>query len=98
MTIELERGRTLGSTAFYRAKNGLTVLCGREPAGHRGMLLWHLSVAHPTRYPTWEELKELRYQLCPDEITMGVLFPPKDQWVNLHDNCFHLWEVGDKRE
>jgi len=54
---------------------------------------WHLSVSHPTRYPTWDEIKEVRYKYLPNNITVGLLFPPKEEYVNVHKNCFHLWEV-----
>ena len=55
--------------------------------------LWHLSVSHPTRYPTWDEIKNIRYKYLPNKITAALLFPPKEEYVNLHTNCFHLWEV-----
>lgn len=56
---------------------------------------WHLSISHPTRYPTWEEIRDARYELLPDACTMGMLLPPKAEYVNLHPNCFHLHEVPD---
>ena len=58
---------------------------------------WHLSISHPTRYPKWDEIKEARYALLPDDITVGMLLPPKDGYVNLHPNCFHLHEVAANR-
>lgn len=54
---------------------------------------WHLSISHPTRYPTYDEIKNARYHCLPDDIHMAMIFPPKDQFVNLHTNCFHLWEI-----
>lgn len=60
--------------------------------------LWHMSVSHPSRYPRWDELKELRYSILPDEKTFAILFPPKAQYVNLHPNCFHLHEVPEMHE
>ena len=39
--------------------------------------LLHMSVAHPRRYPTWDELRDLRYELLPDDKTFGMLLPPK---------------------
>jgi len=54
---------------------------------------WHLSISHPDRYPTWDEIKAARYELLPDEVTMGMLLPPKGEYVNVHPNCFHLHEV-----
>jgi hypothetical protein len=53
----------------------------------------HMSVSHPKRYPTWDELKALRYALLPNDKTFGILFPPKEQYVNVHPNCFHLHEI-----
>jgi len=60
--------------------------------------LYHLSVSHPRRYPTWDEIKALRYSLLPDEKTFAILFPPMAQYVNLHPNCFHLHEVPEMHE
>jgi hypothetical protein len=64
----------------------------------KGRLWWHLSISHQTRYPTWQEIKEARYELIPEEATMAMLLPPKGEYVNLHENCFHLWEIeGEQR-
>lgn len=54
---------------------------------------WHMSISHPNRYPTYEELKEARYKFCPDEVEMAQIFPPKSEFVNVHPNCFHLWQI-----
>ena len=62
------------------------------------MGLLHMSLSHPHRQPTWDEIKEVRYALLPDEKTFAVLLPPKSQYVNLHENCFHLWEVPEMHE
>lgn len=76
----------------------LSVFVGLEPEG------WHLSMSHrlntnppvPGRYPTWDEIKEARYLLCPPEITMAQLLPPADLFVNVHETTFHLWEVPEE--
>lgn len=71
----------------------LTVLVGQEPDG------WHLSISHrltnrePGRYPTWDEIKDARYRFAPLDITMAMLLPPQDEYVNAHPTTFHLWEV-----
>lgn len=59
---------------------------------------WHLSISHPTRYPTWDEIKEARYRLTPHNVTMAMILPPRAEYVNLHENCFHLWEIEDPRK
>lgn len=84
----------------------LSVFVGREPAdmengGRR--ILWHLSISHrtneacpqPGRYPTWDEIREARERFIPDEVTVAMLLPPKAEYVNVHDTCFHLWQITD---
>ena len=33
--------------------------------------LWHLSIAHPVRYPSWDEIKAARYEFIPDDVYMS---------------------------
>ena len=56
----------------------------------------HMSIAHPTRYPTWDEVADARYALIPDDVTMAMVLPPSSQYVNLYPNCFHLHQLGGK--
>jgi hypothetical protein len=56
---------------------------------------WHMSISHPSRYPNWDEIKEARYRFVPDKVTMAMLLPPRDEYVNIHPNCFHLHEIED---
>ena len=68
------------------------VIVGQEPVGLDG-LSWHLSISHPDRYPTWDEIHEARYKFVPNEVTMAMILPPKEEYVNMHKNCFHLYEI-----
>lgn len=60
----------------------------------------HLSICHktmqnlPGRYPTWAEIYDARYLLCPKDKTMVMFLPPPDEYVNLHATTFHLWELN----
>lgn len=56
---------------------------------------WHLSVSPQgeQRDLTYDEIKAIRYEFLPDEVTMGMLFPPTSEFVNVHKHCFHLWQV-----
>ena len=56
----------------------------------------HLSIVHPMRYPYWEEIKFARYRFVPNDCYMAMMFPPKEFWINVHKNCFHLWEVKER--
>jgi len=73
------------------AKGDLRIWISREI--YANGLRWHLSISTTTRYPTWDEIRDARYALLPDDITMAMLLPPKGEYVNVHPNCFHLHEV-----
>lgn len=61
----------------------------------------HLSISHrlsdgtrrPGRYPTWDEIKDARYRFAPMGVTMAMLLPPEQEYVNVHATTFHLWEI-----
>lgn len=53
----------------------------------------HLSISHPDRLPNYEEIKFARYHYLPDSVYMAQIFPPKAEFVNLHPNCLHLWQL-----
>lgn len=54
----------------------------------------HMSISHPTRLPTWEELRDARYKFMAPHIHVAMLLPPKEQYVNVHEYCFQLWELA----
>jgi hypothetical protein len=103
----LLRAQCPGIRAYQRDLDDghLTVLVGREPE-HVGGPKWHLSISHrtneakpqPGRYPTWDEIKDARYRFVPDGLTMAMLLPPKAEFVNVHETCFHLWESPPESE
>jgi len=86
-------------TVAYTLGGGANCLLGREPAGARGELLWHLSVSRPNRHPSWDDLKGARYRLLPLDLAFGILLPPPDLYVNVpsQDHVFHIWEITDPR-
>lgn len=55
---------------------------------------WHLSISHPTRYPTWDEIAHVRYTLVPDSVRIVMHLPPRSEYVALHPFCFNLWEIA----
>ena len=55
----------------------------------------HISISHPSRLPTWDEIKYIRYNLALNKKNMAMFLPPKEKYVNVDENCFHLWEVED---
>jgi hypothetical protein len=54
---------------------------------------WHISVSRPDRLPSWDEIRDIRYAIAPDNVTMAMILPSKGSYVNVHPNCLHLWEM-----
>ena len=73
-------------TGFFRYK-------GKEIFINKEMGLWHLSIAakHILGY---YELKEIRYKFMPNDMQVAQIFPPREEFVNLHEFCFHLHELN----
>ena len=59
---------------------------------------WHLSISTPHCSPSYKEIKEARYRFIPNKVVMAQIFPPKEEFVNLHPYCHHLFEIRDKWE
>lgn len=78
-----------GLTTQRFTRGQVNVLIGREDGR------WHLSISTPTRYPTWDEIADARYDLLPDALEMAMILPPKAHYVNHHPYVFHLWEMHD---
>ncbi len=57
---------------------------------------WHLSISTPYRNPTWEEIKQARYDLLSHNITMAMVLPPTEEFVNIHNFCFHLYQIPNE--
>lgn len=95
-----------GDHRAFIAESGCSVIVAHEPAlaapggiwlPTGELLLWHLSIAHAERYPTWDEIADARYELVPEDVTMALLLPPPGEYVNEHEHCFHLWQIDDRR-
>ena len=69
-----------------------TILKGSDPLFPG----YHLSISHPHRYPTWDEVAHARYKLIPNDVIMVMVLPPKEEYINLDENCFHLHEIKGK--
>lgn len=55
----------------------------------------HVSVSHRDRYPTWDEIIEVKELFLGKECSAMQLIPPRSKWLNLMENCFHLWHRLD---
>lgn len=81
-----------GAIAKRYSKGPCRVLISLEPQ-RKGAPKLHLSISCADRYPTWEEIKDARYSLLPMGLTFAQILPPLNEFVNVHPNCFHLWQI-----
>jgi len=70
----------------FRGPNGLNVLIGREGGD------WHISLSTETRYPTWDELRDVCWALGPGVRFKLVIPTADDAYTNLHNYCLHVWQ------
>jgi len=93
-----EHAATLKAThTRFFVKGYCRVMLSKEPRPGRILLAnpplsLHLSISCEDRYPTWDEIKDAKYSLTPNDLTMVMIFPKPEDYVNIHNFCFHLWE------
>lgn len=90
----LKNGRIslgFGEVDSYITNTGCYILLGKE--GDSKVKRWHLSISHKDRYPTWDEIKEARERLLSRNKDFAMIFPKPEDYVNIQENCFHLWEI-----
>ena len=51
----------------------------------------HVSVSHPHRCPTWEEMEKVRELFFDDSETVLQFSVPRELHINNHPRCLHLW-------
>jgi hypothetical protein len=51
----------------------------------------HVSASHRDRTPTWEEMVWLKDQFWNDDEVVVQFHPAKQNYVNWHSYCLHLW-------
>lgn len=82
-----------GNGVFKVFVNGKSFLCIASNGGG-----WeHVSVHRPNgKMPTWEEMCAIKKLFFNDEETVIQYHPKKSTYVNICDNCLHLWRPIDK--
>ena len=58
----------------------------------RSMGWEHLSVSLPHRCPTWEQMCFMKDQFWNDDEVCYQLHPKKEDYVNNHNYCLHIWK------
>jgi hypothetical protein len=84
----------LDGMKYVQAITGVTIIVsgGVEQDGRRWI---HLSLAHPSRIPTWSELVAAKEIFIGRDAHAVQVIPPRAQHVNLHPYCLHLFSCVD---
>lgn len=85
-------GPGVNGHAAFTTNTGCRIIRTLDSGCH-GEKLIHCSISHRDRYPTWDEIKAMKEYFFGDEHDAIMVFPRKELWVNVHANCFHLWEL-----
>ena len=106
-SIRWNRRPDHGNCRVYESKvhdGWLHCLVSQDPCEVRGIVrpLWHLSVSFRSddgalsRCPTWDELKNAKFNLVQADVAMVLIMPRKNvPYVNVHQSTLHLWESVD---
>lgn len=97
------RGRTIPTQTAHttprRARvplGDLTLSDGRVCASldstPHGRLL-HVSLSYPDRYPTWDDIKAVRYAFYPATVDGAMMLPADGYYVNVHEFCMQMWQT-----
>lgn len=68
-----------------------------HPHTNREELWLHCSTARRDRLPTWPELVEIRDLFLGRNTTALQVIPSREEYVNVHPNCLHLWVPVGRR-
>jgi hypothetical protein len=52
----------------------------------------HVSVSGKFIAPDWETMCHMKSLFWDDDEVVMQLHPAKKDWVNMHENCLHLWK------
>lgn len=56
-----------------------------------GMGWDHVSVSAEERCPKWNEMQQIKELFFKDDEVVIQLHPAKENYINHHPNCLHLW-------
>ena len=76
-------------------REGLTVCISIDDTAKFGPM-FHMSISHRSRYPSWDEIHEARDAFLPAFREFMMVLPRRGEYVNVHPNCFHLHEVPEE--
>lgn len=88
----LRSDASMGNNGAFELINGKGVALLCIAADKLGWEHVSVTVLGQKRTPTWEEMNFVKEMFWNPSETVIQLHPPRDQWVNQHDYCLHLWK------
>lgn len=85
------------TAAYKNDKKNLRVLLSISPKGEYDDPWIHLSVSKPSATPNHDQMMLCKRLFIGDAREAISIYPPKNRWVNTHQNCLHLWSPLDPR-
>jgi len=74
----------------FISNNDLSILYTLDPTHHGN--LHHMSISRADRYPDWDDIVQAKQEIMGDIDTMMII-PKKEDYVNVMNYCFHVWET-----
>lgn len=92
MDAAIAAGNMEAGTKTY--KMGKVKIFVSPPDARFAQSSWHMSISHPDRYPTWDEVASAWYQLVPDADNRvgAMMLPKKADYISIHNYCFQVHE------
>jgi len=87
----LEQMKKIRNSHVWRSESNIKVFYSEDNTPKWGWLK-HLSISKKDRYPTWDEIVMVKEKFLGD-IDVAMILPKKEDYINLHENCFHLWQI-----
>ena len=80
------------SAATYRNKGmGLVVLFSLSTMND-GTYFVHCSLSRRSRLPSWQDVKVVKDAFLGEDVEAFHVLPKKEEYINLHPFCLHLWQ------
>ena len=57
----------------------------------------HVSVSCPSKIPTWDIMCKIKDLFFYDDEVVMQLHPKKEDYVNNHPNCLHMWRPTNEK-
>jgi hypothetical protein len=84
--------RQEGEGAWFARAGRPTWTVGESVLRYPDNRYWHhVSTAHRSHLPTWDELQQVRVDFVGDDAESYMVFPPVNRYVNAHRYALHLW-------